>query len=100
MSRTILWSAESKADLRQIRSYYDRRNGNSNYSKRLMRMFRDTASMLSRFPHASMATDQDGVRGIVVRDHIHFFRHDDNLIYVLFIWDIRRDPSQISDFLR
>ncbi len=96
----VRWSPFARKDMRSIKEFYDRRNGNSKYSTRLIRLFRQSADLIQKHPFASIETDIENVRGHIVLDYILFFSVEKDGILMLRVWDTRRDPGQIKRFLK
>jgi hypothetical protein len=83
-----------------IKQFYDERNKNSDYSKKLLRVFRDAANVIEKQPEIGKNTDYKGVKGLIVIDYLLFYEVLENHILILMVWDCRRDPSQIKQFLK
>jgi plasmid stabilization system protein ParE len=50
MTKPIVWSQNSKNDLKNIKKFFDTRNQSSAYSKKLLKTFRDSAKLIEKFP--------------------------------------------------
>ncbi|MBC7913146.1 MAG: type II toxin-antitoxin system RelE/ParE family toxin [Pyrinomonadaceae bacterium] len=69
MSKTITWSHRAVKDLKKLKSFYDQRNKSSIYSNKLLKTFRDTANLIEKHPKASLLSDLENVRGVIILDY-------------------------------
>lgn len=100
MTKSIVWSVISKSNIEQIKQFYDRRNKNSDYSKKLLRVFKDAAVVIEKQPQIGMNTDLEGIKGFIVLNYIIFYEELSSHILVLMVWDCRRDPLQVRKILK
>ena len=73
MIKNIVWSPEAKSDIMEIKAFYDKRNKSKAYSKKLLKIFRDAADFIGKFPESSYKTNRENVRGFVIKDYIIFY---------------------------
>jgi addiction module RelE/StbE family toxin len=95
MTKPIVWSQNSKNDLKNIKKFFNTRNQSAAYSNKLLKTFRDSANLIEKFPLLSISTEYDNVRGFVILEYIIFYEIMSEHILVLCIWDSRRDPEQL-----
>jgi addiction module RelE/StbE family toxin len=100
MTNSVVWSAVAKRNLQEIKRYYDDRNKNSDYSKKLLRVFQNAAKVIEKQPGIGKNTDFEGVKGLIILNYIIFYDVLSSHILILMIWDCRRDPAQLEAFLR
>lgn len=100
MTKPIVWSQNSKNDLKNIKKFFDTRNQSSEYSKKLLKTFRDSAKLIEKFPLLSIPTEYDNVRGFVILEYIIFYEIMSKHILVLMVWDCRRDPEQLNKIMK
>jgi plasmid stabilization system protein ParE len=83
------------ADRIQILDYWFQRIGNKIYSRRLDRELQETIKHLSKFPQIGRQIDNRNER-FLVRDYYQiFYLLSDKDIYILHIWDSRRNPDDL-----
>ena len=99
MIKSIVWSAVAKRNLKEIKRFYDLRNQNSEYSKKLLRVFKNAANLIERQPRIGKNTDKAGIKGLIVLNYIIFYEILHSHILILMVWDCRRDPKQLEKFL-
>ncbi|MBK9107556.1 MAG: type II toxin-antitoxin system RelE/ParE family toxin [Saprospiraceae bacterium] len=99
MSKKIIWSDIAKQDIISIKKYFNARNKSNVYSKKLLVLFRDTVKLICKYPYLSVNTDRKKVRSFVVKSYIIFFEIKPDCIYIISVWDSRRDPDQLKRIL-
>lgn len=100
MTKPIVWSQNSKNDLKNIKKFFDTRNQSSAYSKKLLKTFRDSAKLIEKFPLLSIPTEYENVRGFVILEYIIFYEIMSDHILVLLVWDCHRDPEQLNKIMK
>ncbi|MGV3509501.1 MAG: type II toxin-antitoxin system RelE/ParE family toxin [Sphingobacteriaceae bacterium] len=100
MNKRVTWSLHAQKDLRKIKGFYDQRNKSSDYSKKLLKAFRNSANLIESYPEASILSDFENVRGFIILDYILFYEILEEHILILMVWDCRRDPNQIKRILK
>lgn len=100
MTKPIVWSERARHDLKNIREFFDNRNKSQDYSKKLLKTIRDSSKLIQKFPHLSISTDYNNVRGFIILEYIIFYEILENHILILLVWDCRRDPEQIHKALK
>lgn len=99
--RNIIWTENAHQEAKAIFEFYNKRNGNSHYSRVQKESFKDAAKQASIFHLSGHATEYPHVRYIVVMPHYSMFYHfNDKTITVLVLWDNRREPSRLAYALR
>ena len=96
MVREIIWSANAKADRIEILQYWIARNKSNSYSKKLNLLFKESISLIARNPGAGHLTIKENVRVKIVKDYLIIYEITDSAIYLLSIFDGRRDPQKIK----
>ncbi len=99
MAKQIIWSLQAQEDRKQILSYWNNRNQSTTYSKKLHQLFKDALKLVSQFPQIGRQTDIDNVRIKLVKDYLVVYEEDKTNIYVLKIWDGRRNPEKFNELL-
>lgn len=100
MSNRVVWSERAKKDLIAIKSFYDSRNQSTQYSTKLLKTFKDSAKFIEKYPNASIQTDIKNIRGFIIHHYIIYFQIIESNILILTVWDCRRDPSQLKEWLK
>ena len=50
MINKVVWSPEARSDIKEIKDFFDKRNKSKTYSKKLLKIFRDAADFIEKFP--------------------------------------------------
>ena len=100
MTKPLVWSVVAKRNIKRIKQFYDERNQSSDYSKKLLRVFKDSAELIERQPLIGKNTDVDGVKAFIILDYIIFYELLEKHILILMVWDCRMDPDQVKKFLK
>ncbi len=95
MARKIVWSIKASIEKDQILAYWLDRNKSKSYPKKLNLLFHQATRWLSKNPLLGRRTSSTDVRVKLVRDYFLFYKFDEKNIYVLTIWDARRNPEEI-----
>jgi len=99
MAKQIIWSLQAQEDRKQILSYRNNRNQSTTYSKKLHTLFKDALKLVSQFPQIGRQTDIENIRIKLVKDYLIVYEEDQTSIYILKIWDGRRNPEKFNKLL-
>ena len=99
MAKQIIWSLLAQDDRKQILSYWNYRNKSTTYSKKLHQLFKDALTLVSQFAQIGRLTDEENIRIKLVKEYLIVYEIDVNTIYVLKIWDGRRNPEKFNKLL-
>ena len=100
MINKVVWSPEAKSDIKEIKDFYDKRNKSKTYSRKLLKIFRDAADFIEKFPESSYKTNRENVRGFAIKDYILFYEILTSEILILTVWDCRRNPEQLTKLIQ
>lgn len=96
MVKRIIWSQNALADRILILDYWFQRIGNKTYSRRLDRELKESIKHLSMFPKIGRQLDYREERFLVKDYYQVFYIESDQEIYILHIWDSRRNPEDFQ----
>jgi plasmid stabilization system protein ParE len=94
--RKIIWSNKALNKLFGILEFYELRNKSKAYSIKLYRQFNYEISKLSKHPKIGIKTNIDNVRGLIIENYIIFYEYNEEMIFVLTIWDCRQNPDKLD----
>jgi plasmid stabilization system protein ParE len=94
MAERVIWSANAKHDLKEILAYWVYRNKSKTYSKKLNSLIHKAIDEIISYPKAAKLTGIKNVRAKIIGDYTIFFEELNNTIYVLRVWDSRRNPER------
>ncbi|WP_422362108.1 type II toxin-antitoxin system RelE/ParE family toxin [Reichenbachiella sp.] len=96
MAHKIIWSPLAQQKRKHILTYWNERNANSSFSRKLNSLFVEATNQLSKFPYIGRASDIEGVRVKIVRDYLLFYEVKGSVIQILTVWDNRQDPDELK----
>ena len=96
MAKRLVWSARSRKELFDILSYWNKRIGNTKYSKKLYAEIRRKMQSILKFNDIGKATSRKDIRSVAIKDYLLFYRIDKNFIEIISVWDNRRNPKDLK----
>lgn len=93
MVRQIIWTVSAQTERREILEYWVKRNKSKIYSIKLNKLIITALREISKSPFTGRKTEIEDVRVKIVRDYLIFYEISPKKIFVLSIWDGRRDTS-------
>jgi addiction module RelE/StbE family toxin len=96
MARKIVWTKIAQEERKNIFKYWNNRNKSTLYSKKLQSLFKESLNLISQNPNIGKLTDIEGVRIKIVRDYLLYYQITSNKVYVLMVWDSRRNPDSLK----
>ena len=93
MAKQIIWSLQAQNDRKEILTYWFVRNKSNTYGKKLNLLIRKAIKLISLYPYIGFKTDVENVRVKLVRDYLIFYQEGEEQIFILSIWDNRRNPA-------
>lgn len=93
MARQIIWTLSAHDERIKILEYWVRRNKSKVFSKKLNKLIVTAIKEVSKNPSIGRKTDFANVRVKIVREYLIFYEVTPKAIYILSIWDGRRDSS-------
>ena len=95
MDRLIEFSIRSTKQLQKILTFYDERNGNDAYSRRLMQNLMDDLQLMAKMPLASSPSTRPDVRFFYLMGFTIVFRFNTKKLTVLSIRSQQQRPLRI-----
>ena len=93
MALTILYSPLFLDSLQSILEYYDERNGNSHYSRKLLALFQRQIGLLSQMPDIGRKTNFPQIRVLFVDNYgIEYQKRNDSIL-VINIYSCMTNPA-------
>ena len=93
MAKQIVWTHTAQIERKEILEYWIKRNKTKTFSIKLNKLFISALKDVSKNPFIGRKTDVQNVRAKIVRDYLLFYEVTTEFIYVLSVWDTRRDSS-------
>lgn len=89
--KQIIWSKLAKIQLANVLEFYTNRNGNSNYSLKILNNLEDLLETLSKAEHIGRLTSNKFTRVISMKVYLIFYEIKDDRIEIVSFWDNRQD---------
>jgi toxin YoeB len=89
--KEIVWSKLAKLQLKNVLEFYVQRNGNSNYSKKLINEVADLLELLSKAEQIGRFTSNKFTRVISMKVYLIFYEINENKIEIISFWDNRQN---------
>lgn len=93
MAKRITWTYRAHRDRKEILLYWKERNQSTTYSRKLNALFKKAVDLIAAHPNIGRKTDVKNVRVKLVRDYLLFYEYAEEQVFILSIWDSRRDPE-------
>lgn len=98
MDSEIVWTEQALNQLDEILDYFIARNGSDIYSRKLKSEFEKRLLRLKQNPLSGVPTSNEKYRIVVVENYLIYYTLG-NPIYIVLIWDGRRNPDEKDDQL-
>lgn len=89
--KEIVWSKLAKLQLANVLEFYVNRNGNSNYSLKILSEVEDLLITLAKAEQIGRLTSNKFTRVISMKVYLIFYEINGNRIEILSFWDNRQD---------
>ncbi len=96
MVRRIIWSKNALRDKIRILDYWYIRIGTKTYSRKLDKELRQGVKNLRRFPKMGRLLDNSDIRFLIVDYYQIFYKFTETEIWILHLWDSRRNPEDLK----
>lgn len=91
VKKEIIWSELAKLQFKAILEYYVEKNGNENYSLKLVDEVEDVLNTLSKSELIGRLTSNKYTRVIPMKVYLIFYEINENKIEIVSFWDNRQD---------
>ena len=96
--KQIIWSKRANAELVGVLEFFNERNGNSNYSLKILIEVEDLLNALSKNELIGRLSSDKRARVIVMGTYLIFYDITEERIEIVSFWDNRQDESKRIDF--
>ncbi|MGQ0737762.1 MAG: type II toxin-antitoxin system RelE/ParE family toxin [Bacteroidota bacterium] len=94
MAKRITWTRRAHFDKREILHYWKEHNQSTAYSIKLNLLFKKAIALIASHPNIGRRTTVENVRVKLIRDYLIFYEETETDIFILTIWDNRRNPEK------
>lgn len=99
-SLKVVWTKTAYRQRDIIFKYWNKRNKNNNYSKKLLKEINSRTYQISNFPEIGKKVDFKNTRAVSLGHFSIFYQHIKNTIIITAFWDNRDDPSKLLSILK
>lgn len=96
----VSWTKTAVRQRNDVFEYWNERNKNTNYSKKLYAKISERISLLKSHPKSGRQSEFEDVRVLSLNHYSILFKFDGLQIIVVGFWDNRRNPSELLKFLQ
>ena len=96
----IFWTSTAVKQRNYIFSYWNERNKNSTYSKKLKKKVSERIKLLKDYPQMGKKTEASTTRAISLGHYSILYRIVKTNIIITGFWDNRQDPIKLLEFLK
>lgn len=93
-AKEIIWSLRAKKELKEVLEFFTERNGNSNYSLKLLSEIQRLTKTLAKSELIGRLTSNKTTRVLPFKSYLIFYEIDQKRIKVLSFWDNRQDSKK------
>jgi plasmid stabilization system protein ParE len=98
--RIIIWTETAANQRRFVFEYWNLRNGNSKYSKKLLRLVNRRLNLISNNPNLFKPTNFAFTREAAMGNYSIYYKSINEQIIVSAFWDNRQDPDKLLEILK
>ncbi|MES2589056.1 MAG: type II toxin-antitoxin system RelE/ParE family toxin [Bacteroidota bacterium] len=89
--KEVIWSKLAKTQLKHVLEFYIQRNGNANYSLKLVNELEDLLKTLSNSEFIGRLTENKFTRVISLKVYLLFYEINGHRIEIISFWDNRQN---------
>ena len=94
---SIRWEARAIEEQNSIFDFWNKHNKSKTYSNKIFKEIKQMENLLVKNPNMGTLTNFCDIRKVVVLSNFFlFYKVVDNTIYVLTVWDNRRNPDDLD----
>ena len=95
--RKIIWSARAESELRHVLGFYINRNGNTNYSTKLLDKTEKIVSLLTNYPELGHLTENKITRVVVKGEFMILYEVSDLFIEIVSLLNQHQKKYYLSN---
>ena len=98
VEKSIIWSERAISEFKKILEFYNERNGNTNYSFKILNRTEKLLDTLKHNEFIGRLTKNKKTRVIVINVYLLFYEVEKEQIEILSFWDNRQNPKKRIDY--
>ena len=96
----VVWTRTAFRQRNSIFKFWNDRNKNNNYSKKLLKEINCRTHQITNFPKIGKTVDFKNTRAVSLGHFSIFYQHIENSIVITAFWDNRDDPLKLLNILK
>ncbi len=92
--KSVVWSPRAYQELMQILDYFNRRNGSTTYSEKLLNQIDKMLETLAGNEWIGKRTKKKNLRVLIMKEYAIFYSVEKHLIKIHSFWDNRQNPKK------
>ncbi len=96
--KPIIWSERAISELQQILEFYPERNGNTDYSFKILDKTENLLETLKKNESIGRLTNNKKTKVVVMDSYLIFYEVQKQQIEVFSFWDNRQNPKKRIDY--
>jgi toxin YoeB len=91
----VFWAEIAVRQRNHIYNYWNRRNGSTDYSKKLHLQIKQAIHRIKQYPNAGKKINFANARTVSLGYYSLFYHIEDTKILIIAFWDNRQDPEKL-----
>lgn len=96
----VIWTETALKQRNSIFDYWNKRNGNRNYSRKLNRIINDRINQIQSNPQSGNPSEIPRYRVLAMSNYSLIYRQEQKEIYIVSFWDNRQDRKKLLNLLK
>ena len=96
----VIWTLSAINQRNQIFEYWNERNKNNDYKKKLLKSIKERTNQLKSYPDIGKKTTYKNHRSISLGHYSIIYKKEIGKIIITAFWDNRQDPQNLLDYLK
>lgn len=97
--RKIIWTQTAVRQRKEILTYWTKRNGNTNYSLKIIRQTKERLASVIEYPFSGKQTNHLSTLEAAMGNFSIYYKVTEEHIFITAFWDNRQDPDKLLDLL-
>ena len=96
----IIWTKIAISQRNEVFAYWNKRNNNSDFSKKINLLIYEKIDLLKNFPLTGVEIQNEDARILHFHNYSLVYKISQSEIYILAFWDNRQNPSKLLEILK
>lgn len=96
----IIWTKIAISQRNEVFAYWNKRNNNTDFSKKINLLIYEKIDLLKNFPLTGVEIQNEDARILHFHNYSLVYKISQSEIYILAFWDNRQNPSKLLEILK